>query len=133
MSRIYHLSDEELALARSLRAQGISWNKIGVRLGVPGDVVRWRVDPDYVAAHRSAHGAGERIVHNYSYRLSERAALAAVSSVPRDTRSTTARAMGDPLPGRSALDKKRAKQGSPVGHAEVFHAIHSQLRELERS
>ncbi len=35
---------------------------------------------------------------------------AAMATVPADTRNTTARQFGDPLPGRSALDQRRAQQ-----------------------
>lgn len=39
---------------------------------------------------------------------------AMVSNIPRDTRDLTARIMGDPVPGRSALDRKSNRQVSPL-------------------
>lgn len=35
-------------------------------------------------------------------------ALRLMETIPRDTRSLTAMAFGDPLPGRSALDRRQA-------------------------
>lgn len=45
---------------------------------------------------------------SYSARLDADAAL---QRVPDDTRGTTGRICGDPLPGRSALDKEAQRRG----------------------
>lgn len=84
--RMYE-AGEKLGLIRA--RTGISRTRLHVRLveGVEGQgpVVRYR-DPH---PHMT---------------LEEEARLFA--SLPKDTRSFTARAMGDPLPGRSALDRR---------------------------
>jgi hypothetical protein len=52
------------------------------------------------------------------------ASVAEMPSPVNDTRSGFARLMGDPLPGRSALDKMRANLGPNSRSRTVFHAIH---------
>lgn len=74
MGRMIHVPPEILDRARELKAEGKSWGAIGREVGVDRDVIRWRIDPDYVAS--------------------------------RKANPESARAMGDPLPGRSALDRR---------------------------
>ena len=80
--------------ATKLRNQGFSWSKIVSAIGESEDVLRRRIDPDYQAIRT-------RIMWGYR----KRNAVQKFKSLP-DTRDFTARFMGDPLPGRSALDSK---------------------------
>lgn len=126
MSRMYLISEEVLARASRLKESGRTWNAIGRELGLPPEAIRWRIDPQYVAAHRESHGAGQRrVIQNYTYRMTAQEAQAALSSIPSDTRNFTARAFGDPLPGRSAFDKRRAQssvQSSSVIPTKIYNA-----------
>lgn len=41
------MTNWDAAIARRLRKQGTSWDKIGKVFGVTGDTVRIRLDPEY--------------------------------------------------------------------------------------
>lgn len=57
-----------------------------------------------------ARGKNDIIHPKVVFRPGFAEALAArIAEVPMDTRDTTARTFGDPLPGRSALDQYRAR------------------------
>lgn len=121
MGKRKEISDEILERARIMRAAGRSWNAIGRECGFDGDVIRWRIDPDFVARHKAMHGGPvSMIVHQ---RFSHADIEVILRKVPPDTRSMQARFFGDPLPGRSALDKRNAQ--SRPGKPTVIHAIHS--------
>lgn len=102
-----------LSRARELRDEGMKWSRISARLGVSEDALRRRCDQRY-AEHRNSRVRAWR---------SSGGKLVAVTfdppPAPQDTRNLTARVMGDPLPGRSALDKKRnfARAIGPLGQA----------------
>lgn len=100
---------ETLELATALRAEGKSWNSIGRAVGFDGDVIRWRIDPVFVSKHRGRYNG-----HSSALIVRDRMTQADLEhlkrTIPPDTRSFTARAFGDPLPGRSALDKRRADE-----------------------
>lgn len=97
-----------------LRQAGKTWTEIGKELGVDGTTAHIAVDPEYAAVRRARinhrrrekseitpemRRAGDR-------RVSEDDAKVALASIPADTRDLTARMLGDPLPGRSALDRR---------------------------
>jgi hypothetical protein len=92
---------EQLERAREMMSDGCSWARIGARLGCDDETIRARIDPDYKAMRSSRYTgplSGLRAG-------SDRHLNAALARVPADSRSRQAKFMGDPLPGRSALDQ----------------------------
>ncbi|MEM8575536.1 MAG: hypothetical protein AAGF48_12975 [Pseudomonadota bacterium] len=92
--------EEVLERAKELRATGKSWRAVAewLNVGVGSVWLQRRLVPGF------AERANER---NAMSRLER--ATGEPLPIPLDTRSITARVFGDPLPGRSALDKKRAE------------------------
>ena len=101
-----------LAEARKLRRRGVPWYKVAQRLrpyGVGEFWLRQRADPGY-ADKRRAYNCYRlkpiplRLLPEEPPPLTQ-AQLRLRRKMPQDTRDLTARLMGDPLPGRSALDR----------------------------
>lgn len=102
-----------------LREKGLSNYEIGRRLGISGEAVRvYAMTETKFArysekqrerrrAYRAANGGTERVVRPHiptNRKIREDAAFR-MDEIPADTRDLTARLLGDPLPGRRALDK----------------------------
>jgi len=104
--------DDALIRARKMREDGMTWGRIAARLGVSDDWLRRRLDPGYGERRNNMARAWRGHITHFIPVL-DRKRLAAdeikrlMASLPTDTRGLTARAMGDPLPGRSALDMRR--------------------------
>lgn len=103
--------------ATRLRQEGLSWGAIGLALGVTGDTAHRAVDPEYSERRKALNNEARRSRrHAESSRLLvgihrvetdadvARDAARLIAQIPPDTRDLTARLLGDPLPGRSALD-----------------------------
>lgn len=119
------LSPEEQAAvinrARQLRADGVSWKEASRQLGVCVDRLQMHLNPAFdLAAYRARKRAQDarRRDRERSVRTAVdiepvmsmplRSDVAArLAEIPADTRDATARFFGDPLPGRSALDRER--------------------------
>ena len=101
-----------IAQARKLRAAGTSWESIGVRLGFKGQTIRQRLAADFPAARRARYIDLAAFIEMDEERITPEEAARAIATVPLDTRSVQARFLGDPLPGRSALDRKRLGAGT---------------------
>jgi hypothetical protein len=102
---------ELLQKAQGLRAAGMKWETIANRLNVGSDGLKRRLDPEYrERRNQQMREANERRdpLHNFASRVPMAEVYRLLDTVPADTRGFTARACGDPLPGRSALDKYRA-------------------------
>lgn len=110
---------EQIAVqARRLRSLGMSWLAIGRELGVSDEVARRAADPEYAERRREAnrlrkqHKRAPRKNRVIEYRPPEedaqRVIQAALWRAKTDTRTPFQRALGDPPPGRSALDQKLA-------------------------
>lgn len=118
------LSDTQTERARRYRREGMPWSTIGARLGVSPERLRYWIDPGYAEHRRKRTNANRRRAYWAEPRqfgarvsaghVSPQDLASAVANVPVDTRSRMARFMGDPLPGRSALDAKRNSRFSPV-------------------
>jgi hypothetical protein len=115
------------ARVKALRDGGMTLWEIGNYLGCGYYYARGSQDPEWLARHKE-----KQAKHNATRREREAAGKAAMRqaaidnqhrvetykpkpkeelpAIPADTRSLTARLMGDPLPGRSFLDMKKAKQ-----------------------
>lgn len=102
----FQFTDEQLQLARELRAAGMGWGSIGRRLGCGEDTIHERIDPGFRERPRGQRNSGPRTFIPVERRPPKPEVMRALASVPRDTRSRVARWMGDPLPGRSALDQR---------------------------
>lgn len=91
MSRNISYTAEQRAEIIRLRDEGAGWTEIAKQLGVSQQGVRtsYYRDRSLAPTPRNSH-------------------VAAMPEVPRDTRSLTGRLCGDPLSGRSALDKRRS-------------------------
>jgi hypothetical protein len=88
------MSDEEVAEARAMVAAGATFAATCRHFGVTMTTLRYQTDPEWV--HR-------RRVDDHERRLAANAARdhavrKARAAIPDDTRSLTARLMGDPAP-----------------------------------
>lgn len=107
----HRFSEAEIKRASDLRASGMSWDNLGKHLGCDGETIRRQLDPEYreVRAQRY-HSSNPAYRMQSERRISAAEAERAVARIQPDTRTRAARIMGDPMPGRSALDKKLASQ-----------------------
>lgn len=101
--KVRHIIEAEVL---ALKAQGMSQLAIAKKLGVHKNTVRAAADPEY-AEQRNASRRVERSVSQLM-RVEPAVINPVKAEFIHDTRSFTGRALGDPLPGRSALDQKRA-------------------------
>lgn len=85
--------------ARALLAHGYSIWDAARLLDIPYATLRRWLDPAFAAREREQYRAGTA---RRAFRPS-----GPLPPVPEDTRDLTGRLMGDPLPGRSALDRRR--------------------------
>lgn len=104
------ISDEILLRAQDMRARGLSWAAVGRELRVSEHQLRKRLEPAYAERHREAGRS--------RYRSIQSGVVIVNSIVPPDVeeersralscseRTLTAEFCGDPLPGRSALDRR---------------------------
>lgn len=114
-----NIPESTLQLAAKMIAAGVKWPAISAATGLSSDAIRRQLDPGY-AKHRNAGKAesraaarkartarsgGEHVTH-YVSKIPPAEAERALRSIPADTRTRSARLLGDPLPGRSALDRK---------------------------
>lgn len=79
----------------------IIWSVEAQKFGLTYDGLRRKVDPDY---RKERNG---RRTMTLVREATEAERLSRVAEIPRDTRTITGWLMDDPLPGRSALDRKR--------------------------
>lgn len=100
---------EIIASARTMIRLGVKWGTIAKRVDVAYETLRANVDPEYREKHHAQMLAYQR--RRYGRVRIELASAAAEARGPElppaDTRGLTARVAGDPLPGRSALDRRR--------------------------
>ena len=113
-----HLTLEQIEEARELHARGWTFRRIGERLGCAFHTVKRVLDPDYAVKRRIAVREARQIREPSLPRKTAQESATAVSvkedaaarlaEIPKDHRSLTGRLFGDPLPGRSALDRRQA-------------------------
>ena len=108
------LTDDQLRQATEMRANGMAIFAIAAALGVPDDRVRKTIDPVYrerVRAEKARQHYRNRSRIDAGIEPIDRKAVRDAArlrqQIPPDTRGLTARIAGDPLKGRSALDKER--------------------------
>lgn len=112
-----HLTSEQIEEARQLQARGWTIIRIAERLGCYRQTIKRVLDPEYAVKRRIQVREARQIREPSLPRKTARENATAVSikedaaarlaEIPPDTRSLTARLAGDPLPGRSALDKRQ--------------------------
>ena len=81
---------------RRLKLMGLSFASIGKKLGLPGNAIIYQMNRK------------TKRLMNRKQKLLELSAN--MEKIPEDTRTYTQKFFGDPLPGRSALDKLRIKR-----------------------
>lgn len=99
------LTQEETQEARQMARSGVGFDVIAQRFGCHAQTVRRAVDPEYGERRRETVRQN-RLSHGYAARATEADWRSRLAEVPRDTRDLTAHLLGDPLPGRSALDRR---------------------------
>lgn len=108
------MSEADLARARDLLAQGVSYYKMSGIIGFRAESIRRHLDPNFADRKRMQPPRYGRnispFIHIASKNNIQSDAAARLAEIPDDTRDLTARICGDPLPGRSALDKRRMSQ-----------------------
>lgn len=107
------------AWAKQLEGQGLGVQKIAEVMGVSRETARHLLDEDGYQKKLERNRLYERekrvrmkeqslLIPKVNSRVPSETIEARLAEIPDDTRSKTARVFGDPLPGRSALDMRRA-------------------------
>lgn len=126
------LSDAEVAEARQLRRRAPTrWTfaALGRRYGVPGATIYARLNPgarpggETGSETRGCAGRRAAGIGLPPSKVRDAEAERLLRAIPADTRDLTGRLCGDPLPGRSALDRSadrqsavgRRQSGEPMG------------------
>lgn len=111
--------DKILADAKRLRGtKNWTWSAIARKHRLAIQTIRRRLDAEYADRLREIarikngadfRGDGPRIYVDPEARPDPAVVAASRRAIPIDTRSVTQRILGDPLPGRSALDRRIAR------------------------
>lgn len=88
---------DKAAIARDLRAQGLSYNEIGREIGCGGSRVYRMLNPEADQRNR-ANEAARRAKPRPDVKAEPVDWKAKLREIPEDTRSLTALLCGDPLP-----------------------------------
>lgn len=105
---------EKVEQAREMFAAGMCYEHIAraMNIGSGGTIRRW-LDPNYAEIRRQEvrdrRFAYPPDLFKYEAKPSAADLKARWSEIPPDTRDMTGTLCGDPLPGRSALDKQRTQ------------------------
>lgn len=108
------MSADPMKLAVIMRDAGADWKAISRATEISVDTLRRRLDPDYREKRSAKEKARRSVFYGLAHsidpnRPKPHEVLRALTSIPRDTRNLTARLCGDPLPGRSALDRRQVQ------------------------
>lgn len=100
----------DVDLAQRLLADGLDWDEIGEQVGVTGDTVRRRLDPEYAqkrrdTIYRSRADGATNGTHPRPPNLDE----AVLATIVPDTRTWHEKFMGDPIPSRSSAGRRVAR------------------------
>lgn len=98
--------------AKQMRDEGKSIGGIARELDIGYEWLRRRLDPGYAerstAKWRACYAKESFTKVTTKWRPRNDEIAQRLAEIPPDTRDFTARQFGDPLPGRSALDRRRA-------------------------
>ena len=99
-----------VAKAKELREAGYLFTEIGERLGFNDTTIIAWLSPERARKREEDRRRRDyTYVHNVVERKpSEADYMARLAEIPPDTRNLSQRLMGEPVPGRSALDRKQA-------------------------
>lgn len=126
----YNFTEIDRQTALRMREMGKSWGTLARHFDCSEETIRRVIDPEY----RRVRSERYRPVHDKIISNAGRFPPAEVERILRtiqpDTRTLQAKFMGDPIPGRSALDKKRASGALSTVNSQVFHTIHTTPTEL---
>lgn len=108
----------DIEKARALKAEGWSYTRIGALFGTTCQTIKVRLEPEYDELRKRRTNEIRRAHRGYSIkeivlpepRVAEATVAARLAEIPADTRTRGQRLMGDPLPGRSALDRRGLQQ-----------------------
>lgn len=114
------MSDDPWDKAKQMATAKAKWGHIAQATGLSVEKLRRRLEPGYAERRRQGvnearaarrgdevrKGPPSRNYHFVDNHVAPDDAERALRSVPADTRTPTARMMGDPLPGRSALARR---------------------------
>lgn len=92
------MTPELLEQVQTMRDEGLSYDKISRQIGMHRETVRKWIE--------GMHGQGRVREFDHILPQVKEDARRLHKLVPKDTRSLTGRIFGDPLPGRSALDRR---------------------------
>lgn len=115
-----HLTPEQIEEAKRLLADGWVYARIAERFGCNYETIKRALDQEYAALRRQQVNENRR---QRRYKPEKRVtktgrenataisvkedAAARLAEIPHDDRTLTGLLCGDPLPGRSALDKRQ--------------------------
>lgn len=107
ISHAKQFTEARAAEARRLRAQGMTWKQVGAALGIHGHTAQYWADTAYRERRRARIAENARIRRDDGGGGEPRNPIR-LPDVEHET--LTARLMGDPLPGMSALDRQRGAE-----------------------
>ena len=115
-----HLPAKQHAMAIRMRADGMGWGAISLRLGLGYETIRRALDPEYNERRKTTIRERNRKRRPDSKRVRENPRRVDVPTEVETARaargnalrSLTSVIMGDPPPGYSALDQKRREHVS---------------------
>lgn len=121
------LTDAQIEEAKKMAAAGKNWVEIGRRFGVTDMTAHVLCDPEFrekVNARKRRENKRRSelyassvpsFIRHATGRPAKEDVEARLAEIPADTRDLTAKAFGDPLPGRSAWDKRTTNGFEQVG------------------
>lgn len=115
------MTEDQIAECRRMRDAGMNWNAMAKAIGCDPLTVRRALDEGWAVRRRQKVNEARRqrtkekpslrkIIDRDTYTISAKTRADAerlMRQIPHDTRSLTGRMLGDPIPGRSALDMRR--------------------------
>lgn len=105
--RKHNFTEDQIAEMRQMRLDGATWAKIARRFACAEETVHKAAEPAYAERRRRMDNRHQGKVGAVSSRVDADIVDRLVAQIPRDTRDLTGVVFGDPLPGRSALDRRR--------------------------
>lgn len=109
------LAETQIAFARRARARGMAWEWIAREIGCTPDTVRRRLDPEWRQVRNNGISQAKRARAEFrgdGYRIESRPLAPPDALADRERRllsdlTPNQMVLGDPAPGRSALDRMR--------------------------
>jgi hypothetical protein len=121
----HYFSEGDITRARMMRESGQSWTALARYFNCSEETIRRYMDDEYrkKRADRYRPDHLRFSIYGNPSRMTSAEARRVISTVPADTRSRMAKWMGDPLPGRSALDARGSQGGCGKGCTPVENRL----------